>query len=194
MGRVESTSKAKRVREKGKKNPTDSNLPKVKGKGGRPPGSTKISKGTSKVTVKCAVCKLERRNDKIKEHQIKAVLFNENGEAADESHPKYSSLRDTEKMHTDFFRINKFNRTCLPHNQVVVNRTPSDIKSFFTKKVDDKNDEEIGPPEVTLEEDAETKEEGGNTDLNSDEETSIFLETPAEFRDLVEDHRTATRI
>ena len=85
---------------------------------GRPPGSQgpkKVSAGKSRLNTKCAVCSLTQRADKIKEHQVKSVLWSEDGSsAADESHPGYASLSDHDRSHTDFFRKNGFTRFKLP--------------------------------------------------------------------------------
>ena len=83
----------------------------------------------------CAVCSLTQRADKIKEHQVKSVLWSEDGSsAADESHPGYASLSDPDRSHTDFFRKNGFTRFKLPPNKVIHNPNPGDITAFFGRK------------------------------------------------------------
>ena len=78
-------------------------------KGGRPVGTRLVSTGLSKTQVKCVVCSLERRGDKIKDHQVHSVLFDSEGNPADSSHPRYESLSESKKEHTDYFRINGYN-------------------------------------------------------------------------------------
>ena len=89
---------------------------------GRPKGRRNVGvlKGTSQSQVKCAVCSLEKRNDKMKEHQLKLVLFDSEGNPADCSNPNYVSLSENEKKHTDYFRCNGFNRFKLPANKNIV--------------------------------------------------------------------------
>ena len=82
-------------------------------KGGRPVGTRLISKGLSKTQVKCVVCSLERRGDKIKDHQVHSVLFDSEGNPADSSHPRYESLSESKKEHTDYFRINGYKRAAV---------------------------------------------------------------------------------
>ena len=66
---------------------------------GRPRGSTKVGKGTSWMHAKCAVCTTVLRNDKIREHQIFSVLFDDEGNPADINHPQYISLSESVRLH-----------------------------------------------------------------------------------------------
>ena len=86
--------------------------------------------GCKQSLVNCTVCSLVRRGDKIKDHQVHTVLFDDEGNPADDSHPRYKSLSQEEKLHTDFFRSNGYDRINLPRNKTVHNPTPGDIGSF----------------------------------------------------------------
>ena len=87
-----------------------------KGKGGRPKG--KGVKGTSRNQSKCEVktCQKLQRKDKIIVHQRLLVLWTDAGNPAGEDHPEYSSLIETRKSHTDYFRENGFTINNMPRN------------------------------------------------------------------------------
>ena len=70
---------------------------------GRPKGITKLY--GSKDITKCPVpgCGKTARNDKIIQHQIELVLFNDDGQAASEDNPRFKNLSKVEKAHTLYF-------------------------------------------------------------------------------------------
>ena len=112
---------------------------------GRPQGSQglkKVSTGQSRLNAKCAVCPIVQRADKVKDHQLKSVLFCEDGSPASEAHPKYSSLSAQEKNHTDFFRIHGFHRLKFPINKVVHQVKVGDITAFIGKRKMNNNNQE----------------------------------------------------
>ena len=143
---------------------------------GRPKGSRKVSKAQGKSIAKCAVCSLTRRADKVKEHQVSSVLFDINGEPAGEDHPCYENLSEDKKKHTDFFRVNKYNRLNLPPNKIIVPESPGSITSFFMKKprldVNNDNNEYLLQASSSESDDEELVDNRVYEDTNNDFEGS----------------------
>lgn len=55
-------------------------------------------------------CKVEKRRDKLMEHISKAVKYDQNGKALNPVSGAFATLDFTEKIHTEFFHKNNFNR------------------------------------------------------------------------------------
>ena len=61
-------------------------------------------------------CCFIKRNDKVREHQRDLVFWTDEGKPANSDHPLYLSLDQDKKLHTDWFRLNKFDKTKFPNN------------------------------------------------------------------------------
>ena len=83
-------------------------------KRGRP--KVKSTKAGTRDICKCPVdaCDVENRGDKVKDHQTEEVLWTQDGHPADREHQMYSSLDDSRKKHTDYFREHGFTKTKYP--------------------------------------------------------------------------------
>ena len=132
------------------------------------------------MNTKCAVCSLTQRADKIKEHQVKSVLWSEDGSsAADESHPGYASLSDPDRSHTDFFRKNGFTRFKLPPNKVIHNPNPGDITAFFGRKQnvanDNNNSKESYETDMQVDVDIHMNMDSAEATENDVEENDTFV-------------------
>ena len=104
------------------------------------------------------------------------MLFDINGEPAGEDHPGYENLSEDKKKHTDFFRVNKYNRLNLPQNKIIVLESPGSITSFFMKKprldVDNDNNDYLLQASSSESDDEELVDNRVYEDTNNDFEGS----------------------
>ena len=102
--------------------------PIVSQKVGRPKGRIKLKLYGFKDFTKCPVpgCGKTARNDKIIEHQMELVMFNDDDQAASEENHRFKDLSNAEKNHTLYFR--SVGATKL--------KFPSNIFSRSSKKVE----------------------------------------------------------
>ena len=76
-------------------------------------------------------CVFINRNDKVKAHQRKLVLWDSEGIPVDKNHDKYKHLNDNQKLHTDWFRSNGFTSTRMPLNKTVTAAKKGTLDTYF---------------------------------------------------------------
>ena len=95
--------------------------------------------------TKCPVpgCEKTARNDKIIEHQMELVMFNDDDQAASEENPRFKDLSNAGKNHTLYFRSVGATKLNLPSNIFIRSSKKEEgkvaqgrqrkIDGFFTK-------------------------------------------------------------
>ena len=112
---------------------------------GRPKGMIKLKLYGCKDITKCPVpgCEKTARNDKIIEHQMELVMFNDDDQAASEENPRFKDLSNAGKNHTLYFRSVGATKLNLPSNIFIRSSKKEEgkvaqgrqrkIDGFFTK-------------------------------------------------------------
>ena len=145
---------------------------------GRPKGMIKLKLYGCKDITKCPVpgCEKTARNDKIIEHQMELVMFNDDDQAASEENPRFKYLSNAGKNHTLYFRSVGATKLNLPSNVFIRSSKKEEgkvaqgrqrkIDGFFTKSGSrlsgamevDSDPDDTGSIETTEDENSRTLE------------------------------------
>ena len=98
---------------------------------GRPSGQSITAIARKRTECRVEGCVFINRNDKVKAHQRKLVLWDSEGIPVDKNHDKYKHLNDNQKLHTDWFRSNGFTSTRMPLNKTVTAAKKGTLDTYF---------------------------------------------------------------